>query len=116
MPSRGILPGDQSPFRLTIGWGKADMAASLFEGWNVLSITDGGAGIITFTWDRDFAAATYFVTAIAQAEQGTGTAAGVAVSSNTPPTVGAATFRVVEAAGNLVDPNNVFAFAIGKGY
>lgn len=114
MPSRGVLPGDG--FNGGLSWGKADTVGNLTEGFNVLSITDGGIGIITFTWDRDFGTIQYTVLGAAQFDQGSGAFRGVAANNTTPPAAGAALLATVDAAGNLADPNYTFVLAVGKGY
>ena len=56
-------PAQHGLFRENVvkGWVKCGVAADINDSFNVASITDTGTGVVTVTWDRDFATVQYVV-------------------------------------------------------
>jgi hypothetical protein len=55
------------------GWANVSVSGgtpTLNNDFNVTSITDGGAGLLTITWDRDFANTNYVVNATVRGQSG----------------------------------------------
>lgn len=97
-----------NPEALVKAWGTAQSDGTLVESFNIASITDGGTGIVTWTWDRDFANANYAVITTSQG------AAGIAnVDNANAPAAGSAQTRYYNEAGTLTDPNAMHVMAAG---
>lgn len=102
-------PAQHGLFRENVIKGRAQVtgAGVLTQGFNVASITDGGAGDMTVVWDRDFADTKY--TAIAGVEK-----TDVPLTVHTqPPAAGSVRFLCTIGNNTQTDPGAYHVIAIG---
>lgn len=102
------VPAQHGLFRDNVvkAWAAISVTPALQEEFNVASVADGGAGVVTVTWDRDFANTNYAVagTAMANDEYLSAPAASQAV--------GSAQIRIQNFNGTLAD-QPIVVMAIG---
>ena len=116
--SRGVPPGmPATPVPNTLyrenvvkAWGKADTVGGVTDSFNVTSVTDTGAGALTWTWNTDLGSSTYAII------PGNESAAATSdkIDNATGPTAGACLHHVLTTTtGALTDPNFYFILVVG---
>jgi hypothetical protein len=89
-------------------WGKAGTSGSITADYGVSSVTDGGSGRITWTWDTAFSDANYCLQV--SVLQGGEASRGPYVSSQGTTS---ADVSVVNASSNYIDPSSHYVSALG---
>lgn len=99
---------------ITRAWAKVTVSAgtpAIAASYNLTSITDAGVGLLTVTWDRDFASANYVVVATCEND---GVANSFAAISNGAFAAGALTnLASIDTAAAARDPASYSIIAIG---
>jgi hypothetical protein len=100
---------------LVKGWLKCNFGGTISDSYNVSSITDAGTGLVTVTWDRDFANANYSVSAVVDAATpnpsgGVGFIATIVSSSQA---VGSVQLQVYDQNGGAADGTFLHVMAAG---
>lgn len=93
------------------GWVKVDTAGSVQNSFNVSSVGDTGTGILTVTWDRNFADIHYVINVTGQVNSGNARIGGV--QGDTPPAVGSAILEIHNESATLADPTFWHVSAMG---
>lgn len=96
------------------GWIRGDFSGSISASYNVTSISDSGAGIVTVTWATDFANTNYAVVATLQRDNsGTGAANVISEtdSGSATRTVTATTFTAVSGDDGVLTDGDAFMVA-----
>jgi hypothetical protein len=109
-------PAQHGLFRENVpkGWLTCNFGGTISDSFNVSSITDAGTGLVTVTWDRDFANTAYAVLATVEATPNVSGGVGfIATVVPTSRAVGSAQIQVVDQAGTAQDGTLLSVLAIG---